>query len=60
MEGPNQYLSDFENDPGEQDNLAITQPNLVSEFQHVVAEWQQQNDSLAEQVSYSPCQAIHP
>jgi len=51
--GPVEYLFDLKADPAEQHNLAVDRPDLVSHFRQILESWQQQNDTLAQQVGSS-------
>lgn len=50
----NEYLFDLEADHSEQRNLVSRHSELVTQLRHVLEEWQQQNDQLAQQVGSSP------
>lgn len=52
---PNEYLFDLEADPSEQCNLALERSELVSQFQRILADWEQQNKALADRVNRGPC-----
>jgi arylsulfatase A-like enzyme len=52
--GSNEYLFDLDADPGEKNNLVAEHPDLVQRFKQVLADWEQRNAELAEQVSSLP------